>query len=53
MSEKEKQHTTQVIETLNKLSAVKGREYTEGLIAGINIGTRTEAEAKISPANPG
>lgn len=49
MSEKEKQHTSQILDVLNKLSEAKGPEFTEGLIAGINIGTSRESEAKEQP----
>lgn len=38
MSEKEKQFADSILGTLNKLSDAKGSEFTEGLIAGINIG---------------
>lgn len=43
MSEKEKQCADRILDTLNKLSEAKGSEYTEGLIAGINIGTVTSS----------
>ena len=49
MSEKEKQQTTHILETLNKLTEAKGAEFTEGLIAGINIGTAKSAEAEKQP----
>lgn len=39
MSEKEKNHSNGVMETLSKLEAVKGADYVKGLIDGIGIGT--------------
>lgn len=32
-----------IIEVLNKLTEAKGAAFTEGLIAGISIGTRSSA----------
>lgn len=46
MPEKEKNQTGQILETLNKLTETRGAEFTEGLIAGINIGTAHSAGAK-------
>ena len=46
MSEIEKQQTTHILETLNKLTEAKGAEFTEGLIAGINIGTASAGAEK-------
>lgn len=49
MSEIEKQQTTHILDTLNKLTKAKGAEFTEGLIAGINIGTAKVAETEKAP----
>lgn len=49
MSEIEKQRATNILDTLNKLTEAKGAEFTEGLIAGINIGTAKTAEAEKAP----
>ena len=32
------------IDLLNKISAVKGKEFAEGLVAGINLTTATKPE---------
>lgn len=50
MSEMEKQQTTHILDTLNKLTEAKGAEFTEGLIAGINIGTAKVAETEKAPS---
>ena len=34
----------EIIELLNKISAAKGPEFTEGLVAGINLTTATKPE---------
>ena len=44
MSEKEKQNTASILDVLGKLSAVKGEAFTEGLVAGILIGTASPGE---------
>ena len=44
MSEKEKQNTASILDVLGKLSAVKGEAFTEGLVAGILIGTANSEE---------
>ena len=49
MSEMEKQQTAHILDTLNKLTEAKGAEFTEGLIAVINIGTTKTAEAEKAP----
>lgn len=46
MSEKEKAHANGVMETLSKLEAAKGKEYVQGLIDGIGIGTAQAPEAQ-------
>jgi hypothetical protein len=43
-TEIEKQQATNILETLNKLTEARGPEFTEGLIAGINIGTAKMVE---------
>lgn len=49
MSEKEKQFADSILGTLNKLSDAKGSEFTEGLIAGINIGTVSSVQKTADP----
>lgn len=49
MSEMEKQQTSNILDALNRLTEAKGAEFTEGLIAGINIGTAKAAEAEKAP----
>lgn len=49
MSEMEKQQTTHILNTLNKLTEAKGTEFTEGLIAGINIATTKFDETEKAP----
>ena len=44
MSEKEKQNTASILDVLGKLSAAKGAAFTEGLVAGILIGTANSEE---------
>ena len=39
MSQEEKQKTASIVEAINKLSDAKGADFTEGLVAGILIGT--------------
>lgn len=49
MSEMEKQQASNILDALNKLTEVKGAEFTEGLIAGINIGTAKTTEVEKAP----
>lgn len=49
MSEKEKQTNTGIAEAINILREVRGPEFVEGLIAGINISTAQIAEAEKQP----
>lgn len=49
MSEIEKQQATNILDTLNKLTEARGAEFTEGLIAGINIGTARAKETEKAP----